>query len=395
MSRIVRIKRASMLWLMAALFCAPPAFAQESPPPLHAYHIVIPLDGGVTRSMIRAAVASSATIPMWEYTVTSPLDGRQYSGTMVGRSPFFHGARTTAIPTVIIPIVIKMPDGTVFDPTAADPSCLPAVTALSLVQKSPLFNSIDITMGPTDVGVAQYVDAFQRANFWNEVSPTGNRYHTTLSPVTTSSAIAVTVLPGDGATNSTVTFGGCGGDIGVLNLNWWDADVQNNVLPQLAAMGLVGPTVFPIFLFYNVVMNDGATNLSGNCCILGYHGAESPPVQTYAVADYDTTGIFGDGTHDISDLSHEVGEWMDDPLGTNPTPDWGHIGQVSDCQNNLEVGDPLSGTLFPGITMNGYTYNPQELAFFSWFYRQSPSIGVNRWYSDNDTFVGDAGPICK
>ena len=36
-------------------------------------------------------------------------------------------------------------------------------------------------------------------------------------------------------------------------------------------------------------------------------------------------------------------------IATNPTPKWGHIGQVSGCQSNLEVGDPLSGTNAPAV----------------------------------------------
>ena len=28
----------------------------------------------------------------------------------------------------------------------------------------------------------------------------------------------------------------------------------------------------------------------------------------------------------------------------------------------------------------------QELAFFSWFYHQSPSLGVNGWFSNKGTF---------
>jgi hypothetical protein len=82
---------------------------------------------------------------------------------------------------------------------------------------------------------------------------------------------------------------------------------------------------------------------------------------------------------------------MNDPLTTNPTPAWGHVGQVSGCQSNLEVGDPLSGTTFP-VMLNGFTYHPQELAFFSWFYRQKPSIAVNNWYSDQGTFGSYAAP---
>jgi hypothetical protein len=87
---------------------------------------------------------------------------------------------------------------------------------------------------------------------------------------------------------------------------------------------------------------------------------------------------------------------MNDTNTANPVPPWGHIGQQPGCQNNLEVGDPLSGTLAPPIfnPANGFTYHMQELAFFSWFYG-APSVGVNEWFSDNGTFLQDAGPVCQ
>ena len=78
----------------------------------------------------------------------------------------------------------------------------------------------------------------------------------------------------------------------------------------------------------------------------------------------------------------------------NPTPPWGNTGQVVGCQGNLEVGDPLTGTNIPPVTMpNGFTYNLQELAFFSCFFG-APTIGVDGWFSDNGTFLTDAGPPC-
>jgi len=93
-------------------------------------------------------------------------------------------------------------------------------------------------------------------------------------------------------------------------------------------------------------------------------------------------------------MSHEVAEWMNDPFDNNPTPPWGHTGQVSGCQDNLEVGDPLSGTEAPPIVMsNGFTYHLQELAFFSWFFN-SHSVGIHHWFSNNGTFLHDAGPPC-
>jgi hypothetical protein len=173
----------------------------------------------------------------------------------------------------------------------------------------------------------------------------------------------------------------CGnGRVGATNIGWLDNQLQKVVIPSLAGQG-VGTTTFPIFLVHNFAELSG-----GQCCAGGYHNAfsRSTGIQTYGVAMYDNSGLFT-GSSDISILSHEVAEWQNDPSGVNPTPSWGHIGQVSGCQGNLEVGDPLSGTTFKD-TLSGFTYHPQELAFFSWFYHQSPSLGVNGWYSDQGTF---------
>jgi hypothetical protein len=45
------------------------------------------------------------------------------------------------------------------------------------------------------------------------------------------------------------------------------------------------------------------------------------------------------------------------------------------------------------VMPNGYTYHLQELAFFSWFFG-APSIGIHGWFSNNGTFLTDAGPVC-
>jgi hypothetical protein len=383
-----------LFWSVASVTftAATPGFGQAAPPTKRpqGYYKVIPLHGA-TVNEARISAAAATTIPLWDFSITSPVDNLPYKGMMVGRSPFFHGARTTNIPAVIVPIKLVMPDGGVFDPTAADPACSPSGTALSLVQASPVLQSATFTMGGTAVGTTQYTDAYQRSNFWTNVSVTGDRYHTMLSPVTTVAVVTVNVPAGSGTTN---TSGGCG-KIGVMDIIWWQPYVENTIIPSLAAQG-VNPTALPIFIFYNVVMTQGTPTLGGStCCILGYHTATTQ-IQTYSVSDFDTTTIFGPATAAIAATSHEVGEWMDDPLGGNLTPVYGHIGQVSGCQNSLENGDPLSGTFMPPVAMpNGVSYTPQELAFYSWFFRQSPSIGVNGWFSDNGTFATGAGPLCK
>src|SRR5216684_8200111 len=110
------MKRTLPLWLALAviLVFASTVRAQIDPMrPLHAYTTVVPLRG-VSHDAVRGAVASSSTVPMFDYSVVSPLDGITYTGSMIGRSPFFHGARTTNVPAFIVPLIIKMPDGGVF-----------------------------------------------------------------------------------------------------------------------------------------------------------------------------------------------------------------------------------------------------------------------------------------
>ncbi|MBZ5631331.1 MAG: hypothetical protein LAO06_20955 [Acidobacteriia bacterium] len=373
-------------------------FGQEEgrPPSLSAYHTVIPLRGASlarVRSAIAAATVTSATIPMWNYSVTSPADGNSYSGSMAGSSPFYNGARTTNIPTMVIPLIVVFPDGTRFDPTVID-SCAPSGTPLAQVLGSPIFQPFAYSLNGINVGTGQYVDVFQRANFFNaNVSITGDSYHTMLSPVTTLRAQTINIPANQGVAYS--LSGGCG-KLGVMDISAFDSIITGSVLPSLAAQG-VGPGNFPLFVLHDVVMGNPGTSVNQNCCVIGYHSALGFPVQTFAVADYDTTFLFRTSP-DIAPTSHEVAEWMDDPVVGNPAPGWGHVGQVSGCQGDLEVGDPLTGSPYSsfGITMpNGVTYKPQQLAFFSWFYRQAPSLAAAGVYSNSGSFNTGAGQVCQ
>ena len=406
----------SLLFFLAAglVTLAPPGFTQDAGQPgqLHAYYKVVPLHGGSTGEALSGA-AIGATIPMFSYSFTASRDFQQQTGVMVGRSPFAHGARTTNIKAVIIPVVFKLKNHAntsqtiTFDPTIADGTCSPHGVPLTLIQNSPIFQPVDFTMpasGGVNVGTGQYIDEFQRANFWTNVMVTGDRFHTVLSPV--SVAPTQTVTPpstADGLGYQPAEFLNppCRA-LGVVDVNFWDPSAggvnvpgeAQTLIANLTTAGTIDPTAFPIFVFYNVVLASGNSPFVKSCCILGYHGAQGPPVQTYSVADYETTGLFVPG-EDISAMSHEIGEWMDDPLGSNIVPNWGNIGQVSGCQvpSALEVGDPLSdGHEFP-VSLGGMTYHPQELAFFSWF-MGAPSLGVDGDFSNNGTFFQDAGPPC-
>jgi len=375
---------------------------------LRTYSTVRPARDANGNKLNPAAASAASSLATFAYTITSSRDGNTYSGVMVGQDPFSSSFTPTVVTTPVIPLIIttnsvatKVSSGgilattkgtTTFDPTRADNTCLsaPNDVPVTLMQQSPIFQAANFKFGHTFVGKTQYVDAFQRGNFWSSVG--GTDYHTLVNPVLLK-PVTLNISANDGLALPPTLFGSCG-PLGIVNINTLDPILTGTLLPQLAAQG-VDTSQFPVFLLYNVVMSIGVPNNLNKCCVLGFHGATGSPIQTYSPIDFDTTGLFGPTVNDSSVAAHEVAEWMDDPFGNNPTPAWGHTGQVSGCQDNLEVGDPLSGTdVAPVRGANGFTYHLQELAFFSWFYG-APSVAVNDWFSDNNTFKTDAGPVCQ
>jgi len=388
----------SLLCLCIVIAVAPGALGQEDRQSAPAaekgsikYYVPSNKFSSKTVAKIRQQAAAGTTIPMWNFSIVA-YDGNTYQGMMVGRSPFFHGHRITTVPTYLIPVKFTFADsGTVFDPTVPD-ACAPGGASVdSLILASPIFQDSDFIINGVDVGSTQYLDAFQRANFWKEVG--GTPYHTVFSSSpTVLPAVDVTVPAANGSTVQAPC-----GPSGQMDIDWWGNYVQTTIMPSLAAQG-VGPANFPQFITDSVV-----ETISGGCCAIGFHTAymNNGVFQSYSTNAYDTSGGFGG---DIGVMSHEVAEWMDDPSAVNPTPAWGQEGQVyaappnpPKCQPTLEVGDPLSpGFSTPtnpfSVQMNGNTYTLQELTFFSWYFGQSPSLGAGGGYSDNGTFIGFAKP---
>jgi hypothetical protein len=336
----------------------------------------------------RVAAAAGATIPMWTASITASQNGKRYRYQMVGQDPRKRLSHpTTTIVANIIPIVVKLADGTTLDPTKK--SCGESTSPLNAVLASPVFKNTPFTPGDTFVGNTQYVDAFQRANFWAYTNPSGINpgYHVLLVPKV-GKTITVKVPAADG--RSVANHSCAAGAVTMA----YAVGQGLKLLPSLAAKPWgVTPKTFPIFLLHNIRF-DKTLGKSG---AVGFHAAVPNPAfhgatQTVAVASY-LDASFSPREPDIAVLSHEVGEWMDDPFGGNPTPAWGNTGQVNGhCQSNLEDGDPLTGTTF-AVMRAGVTYHPQELAFASWFYGPTPSIGVNGSFSFSGTFTHPA-PLC-
>jgi hypothetical protein len=388
--RCTRILVGGATALGIGLFAALPgalsasAAATSGIPTIKAHHVLFQtgVHSGVTPA--RAAASFGFT----HYTASVKVGSKSYTYTIAGKNPAIKTSNpASTISAVLVPVIIKFPasTGLSWDPTKKD-SCDSGASALTRMQNSPLVKSTSFTFGGTKIGTSQVTDAYQRADFWKYAGPGGinPKFGVTLNwktikPITISVPLAQAA---DLAIN-------CGnGEVGGVNINWLDPHLQKTVIPSLKSQG-VSPSAVPIFLLHNVVEYVGTTS---QCCVIGYHNAYnvSGGVQTYGLGDYDNSKAFS-GVQDISALTHEVAEWQNDPSTVNPTPVWGHVGQVTGCQNNLEVGDPLSGTNF-NIKLGGFTYHSQELAFFSWFYRQKPSLGVNGWYSDQGKFKSPSKP---
>jgi hypothetical protein len=339
---------------------------------------------GLSAARVLAASASGSTVPSWKGTIT--VGSRTFSYVMVGKNPFQKQTQPKVnIPAPIIPVAFSFAGGNSggsFNPTK--PACGEALSRVTLVKQSPIFTDLSYTDGNVDLGTGEYVDVFQRANFWKYVKTRNPGYAVNLTP-SVEPTVDVRVPSGAGE----VLNSGCSAT-GLVDQIAWDKALRNKIIPALASEG-VGPRTIPVFIFRNVAMY--MNHNVNDCCALGYHSgflnnAGNP--QFYTVTDIDDSGSFQ--SKDVSDLAHEIGEWMDDPTGNNTTPAWGHIGQVTGCQNNLEVGDPLTNTNIALKAANGRTYHPQELTFFSWFYRQKPSIGVNGFYSLAGTFTKPSQP---
>ena len=287
----------------------------------------------------RALAASDAgsSLPFWNGTFM--FSGSTYSYMMVGTDPSMKGM-TSVVPTVTYAYVLKMSDGTVFDPTK--PACGDTKSVYKRFINSPLYASARISENGVPIGKTQYEDAMQIGEFYQLIKKK-KKNHVMVQDAGRPVVVNLTVPANEGSTHT----GGTCGKYGTVDVNWLGNQVDTSSWL---------PTTVPIVFLYDVFQTSG-----GQCCIGGYHGAFQTSggalQERISVGTYNDAGIVSIW-QDITVFSHELGELINDPTGNNATPPWGHVGQVSGCQNNL--GDPLTGVDFPTITVNGFTYHPQS-----------------------------------
>jgi hypothetical protein len=273
------------------------------------------------------------------------LTGVNRTFTMVGTDPHKSNV-TSTVPLIVVPVKIvfdKNHGNRTFDPNK-NKFKGQTVSVTKTILNSPIMQSnVDFVQGGTDLGKTQYIDAFQRGNFWSVVKK-NNKYHVLLGKATVLPEQTIICNTGDCAVGNEF-----GHTVGLMDINHFDGIVQG----YISKFSQIQPNTLPLFLIYDTYLT------SGGCCIGGYHGANGsqPGGQTYSVSSTidQSAGTF---SQDTAALSHEIGEWMDDPFVDN------NVG----CQDNsiLEVGDPLVLDDH-SYKVGSFTYHLQDLVWIGYF----------------------------
>lgn len=312
-----------------------------------------------------------AQLQTWDGSFT--YNNKQYKYTMVGKDPANDNS-TTTIPVFLIPVRLNFlsctPSPCVLDPYT-QPSYLNGNSVVASVILSPIFDSTTTYIqNGVNLGTTQFLDAFQRGNFWQILQSVGHaNYHLMLAqPSIVTPEQSVDVPPADGCVDS----GRYGFPLGEMSFYW--------LYPQLEA--IVSKLQIPanslsIFLGY-----DAVSSPSGACSpvdqLQGFHRATTgSPQNTYLYFGYlDPSAIPTVPTApDVSILAHEVGEWADDPFAPPGNPACG--------TDFLEVGDHLLGHDKYCYTVNGFKYHLQDLNFLPYF--GGPNTSVYRWSFQGET----------
>ncbi len=145
-------------------------------------------------------------------------------------------------------------------------------------------------------------------------------------------------------------------DIDVFSNRLFPATVKDDSTPIGAAehAGDISTKSIATFFFPNTFLY--LNRNPNHCCVLGFHTYDYEPgdasngfrEKRYVLnySSWISPGLFSPGFEDVTALSHEVTESLNDPfVGSDGihgiTPWW--LSQNGNCQNDLEVGDAIEG----------------------------------------------------
>jgi hypothetical protein len=287
--------------------------------------------------------ARTAKVPTWTFAWS--YAGRQYNAVFVGTAP--SGGATTTVPVYLVPV--KLTYGTtVADPTLADIS---GVSPVNRTLESPIFRStVDFRAGGNvDMGKTQFIDAFQRSGLWGTVKA-HTTYHVLFGTPKVLAKQSITVPAADGTVASAFGINAI-----IANINWFDPIAQG-LLTTLK----IPTNSLAIFITTQTYLS-GTSDTSG-CCIGGYHSYTGTQAYSHFTFITPPAGAGLAFSNDVSALSHELAEYVDDPLTTNT-----NVPALCGSQGNLnqiyEVGDPIEVDPNYGdytYLVAGYSYHLQD-----------------------------------
>ena len=328
-----------------------------------------------------AGLGRNRVISVPHFSGSFAFQGKTFPFTVVGQSP--QSGQSTHIATQIIPISLYF-EG--YTDEQGNPIVLDMAPRIGGILNSPNFRSASYTTGDTQFG-----DAVQRAEFYSVMS---QDWHTLLDAPRVLRTVTIDVPRGSA---TLYRMRSSGAIFAVVDEGFFIS--QLNTIIQFLDLDV---TALPIAVTANVFLAPKAD--LRHCCVLGFHtsfdAGESENqqlVQTFIWASWIDAGIFGGTVADVTAMSHEISEWMNDPFSSNIVPDWQFPGRSTACQNNLETGDPMSVFPHAGFPVNieGFTYHPQNEALLQWFQRKTPSDAIDKAYSfPDETLLTSPAQAC-
>jgi hypothetical protein len=366
-----------------------PKYQRVSPIAIHSHADVV---HGATASTIQQGTfglpfnrANVISVPNFEVSFISR--GKTWHLNMMGTAPW-NGASTT-IPAHIVAVSLRLQNANLV--TFTNVSVAPFITP---TLNSPNFQAANYSTG---AGI-QFGDAVQRAEFFHKMMA---NWHTNLHPAAVFHSVTITVprfttVNVNGFSTQVQTYfteKTNDGHTAVFLLDqFFNQQIFNIVANEIKA-GRFSTNALNIALFPNTFLFSlNAEGGVGNCCTLGFHtfftdsGVPKESRWIFAFASWISPGVFA-GFQDVTALSHEISESLNDPFVDNQVPAWQYPSQPGTCQDNLETGDPvevLSNPSFP-MHVSGMTYHPQTEALLQWFEQKSTSTAINSAFSYPNT----------
>jgi hypothetical protein len=323
-----------------------------------------------------------------------PSTGRVFPYIMIGNDPLLGGR--TRIPTKITTVSLNL-----LNVPAGFSASVP-FSFEDLFTDSPNFEEADYTSGHH----IQFGDAVQRAEFFGTM---GDNWHTELnanvaSRVTIDIPRQVLVQLPDGSIVTVQSYYvGRAADgtefIELLDL-LFNALFFNQAVNDINANNYT-TDAFNMQAWPNTFLfSIDAQGNPASCCVLGFHnyifdGSVTPqPRWIFAFSSWISPGLFGAGFEDVTALSHETSEALNDPFVNTAVPRWQFPDQPPTskfCQGNLETGDPVE--VLPNATVSiklrerneVFLYHPQTEALLQWFEMGTTSDAIGGAFSYPDT----------